>query len=119
MIRLVKQPAGVICSWLTIVYMLCACTSGSNVKPDEHPPQTHTIEIKQMAFSPAAITVSKGDTVVFVNHDLVDHDITEEDKRSWSSSPLPPGQSWSKIMDESTNYFCSLHVVMKGKITVK
>ncbi len=72
-----------------------------------------------MAFSPAEIIVNKGDTVVFINHDPVEHDITEEDKKLWSSSPLPPGQSWSKVIDGSANYFCSLHVVMKGKIIAK
>lgn len=117
---LLKQPAGIFCFWLMIVFVLSACTSGSNTKTEKQKPlQTHTIEIKQMAFSPAEITVSKGDTVVFINHDPVDHDITDEDKKSWSSSPLPPGQSWSKVIEEPANYFCSLHVVMKGKIIVK
>lgn len=72
-----------------------------------------------MAFSPAWITVNKGDTVVFINRDPVDHDITEEDRKLWSSSPLHPGQSWSKVITGSANYFCSLHVVMKGKIVAQ
>jgi plastocyanin len=81
-------------------------------------PNTYTVEIRQMKFSPEVITVKKGDKIVFVNHDMVNHDITEEGK-AWSSSTLEPEKSWALTATESQNYYCSLHVVMKGKIIVK
>lgn len=98
--------------------MLYGCMPATDTG-NKKAPQAHTVEIKGMAFLPAEIKVNKGDTVIFINRDPVDHDITEEDRKLWSSSPLHPGQSWSKVITGSANYFCSLHVVMKGKITAQ
>jgi plastocyanin len=79
----------------------------------------HSVEIKQMKFVPEKITVHKGDTIAWINNDIVVHDITEEKKKEWSSSALPVGKTWQKIIDKSDDYFCSIHVVMKGKIIVE
>ena len=78
----------------------------------------HTVEIKQMAFHPASISVQKGDQITFVNHDIVAHDITET-KKAWRSAPLAVGKSWSVTVSQNVAYYCSIHPVMKGKITVK
>ncbi|MDQ6480634.1 plastocyanin/azurin family copper-binding protein [Dyadobacter sp. LHD-138] len=80
--------------------------------------RNHTIEIKQMTFSPANIVVKKGDRIIFVNHDMVTHDITEA-KKAWSSAPLLIGKSWSMTVTQTAAYYCSIHPVMKGKIIVK
>jgi len=72
-----------------------------------------------MQFQPASLTVQKGDTVVWVNHDIVAHDVTEEKSKRWSSGPLAPGASWSMVVTESADYYCSIHVVMKGKLVVE
>ncbi|MDH3711751.1 MAG: hypothetical protein OER04_17805 [Cyclobacteriaceae bacterium] len=79
---------------------------------------TDTVEILQMAFKPAILKVPRGTLVVFVNRDLVDHDITEESGTSWSSGVLKPQQTWSETFDQNEDYFCSLHVVMKGRVEV-
>jgi plastocyanin len=79
----------------------------------------HTVEIRQMKFVPAEIRVHKGDTIAWINNDIVVHDITEEKNKEWSSSALPIGASWQRVADKSADYFCSIHVVMKGKIVVE
>lgn len=79
----------------------------------------HIVEIAQMKFSPAELTVKKGDKVIFVNHDMVTHDVTEEKNKAWSSSLIATDQSWVWIATESSSYFCSIHPVMKGKIIVE
>ncbi|HTM64838.1 MAG TPA: plastocyanin/azurin family copper-binding protein [Flavipsychrobacter sp.] len=81
-------------------------------------PTTHVVEIARMQFIPAELTVHKGDTVVFVNHDMLTHDITEEGKL-WTSSKLPPDSSWTMVTTQTANYYCSLHPVMKGKIIIQ
>jgi plastocyanin len=93
-----------------------------NVKLDSTLKNTssfHTVEIKQMKFQPNELKLHKGDTVLWINKDITDHDVTEETKKAWTSSKLPMGKSWSKVVEESANYFCSLHVVMKGKLIVE
>lgn len=79
----------------------------------------HTVEIKQMKFQPNELKLHKGDTVLWINKDITDHDVTEETKKAWTSSKLSMGKSWSKVVEESANYFCSMHVVMKGKLIVE
>lgn len=71
-----------------------------------------------MKFEPAVLTVKKGDTVTWINKDLVDHDVTEEKSKAWHSTPLKPGQRYSRIIRSAADYFCSIHVVMKGKLKV-
>jgi plastocyanin len=79
----------------------------------------HTVLIKQMKFEPAELTLHKGDTVLWINKDITDHDVTEETRKAWASPKLMIGKSWTKVVKESTNYYCSIHVVMKGKLIVE
>lgn len=79
----------------------------------------HTIEIRQMKFSPETLTARKGDKVIWVNADIVEHDVTELTKHEWASSKLASGASWSMIVSRSEAYYCNLHVVMRGKIVVE
>jgi plastocyanin len=93
-----------------------------NVKLDSTLKNTssfHTVEIKQMKFQPNELKLHKGDTVLWINKDITDHDVTEETKKAWTSSKLPMGKSWSKVIEESANYYCSIHVVMEGKLIVE
>jgi len=87
--------------------------------PPRNTDHFHSVEIRQMKFAPAEVRVHKGDTIAWINNDIVVHDITEEKNKEWSSSALPIGSTWKKIADKSADYFCSIHVVMKGKIVVE
>ena len=71
-----------------------------------------------MKFVPSELTVHKGDTVVWINRDIFPHDVTELKNKAWSSSTLQQGRSWFKIITKSEDYYCSLHIVMTGKIIV-
>jgi plastocyanin len=79
----------------------------------------HTIEIKQMKFFPDTLNVRKGDKVIWMNKDIVEHDVTELTRKEWASSKLATGASWSLIVTKSEDYYCNLHVVMRGKIIVE
>jgi plastocyanin len=115
------------CLCLLICFpILDSCSSPSKEpidKSDSHKqepqPKTYTVEIVQMMFSPAEIKVKKGDQIVFVNRDMVAHDITEESAKKWTSSILQSGESWTLVASESSDYYCSIHVVMKGRIVVE
>lgn len=78
-----------------------------------------TVIIKMMKFQPADIQVNKGDTIVWINEGIVPHDVTEFPDKAWTSDTLKVGASWKKVIDESFDYFCSIHITMKGKVTVK
>lgn len=80
--------------------------------------KTDTVKIIAMKFVPAVLTVTPGTAIVFINNDMVTHDIKEETTKAWSSGLLSPSKTWSMIADKSADYYCSIHAVMKGKIVV-
>jgi len=82
-------------------------------------PKKHIVQIKKMKFVPPEITVKKGDTVVWVNKDFFPHDVAKFEDKSWRSSPLQKGETWYKVITKSEDYYCTLHVVMKGRIVLK
>ena len=100
---------------LCIIFILNSCAT----ETEKTIPKVHTVEIKQMKFQPAELVVQKGDTVVWINNDIVAHDVTEESSKTWTSSLMPVGQSWSLVVTQSADYYCSIHVVMKGKLVVQ
>lgn len=83
------------------------------------PAQAKTIQItvKGMAFSPASVTASVGDTIEWVNKDPFAHTATV--KGAWEVM-LPVGKSGSREMKKAgtIDYYCRFHPNMKGKITV-
>ncbi len=104
-----------------VIFSLCSVflLNSCDTETEKIIPKAHTVEIKQMKFQPAELSVQKGDTVVWINNDMVAHDVTEEADKAWTSSLIPVGQSWSLVVTESADYYCSIHVVMKGKLIVQ
>ena len=100
---------------LCVIFILNSCAT----ETEKTIPKVHTVEIKQMKFQPAELVVQKGDTVVWINNDIVAHDVTEETNKAWTSSLMPVGQSWSLVVTKNADYYCSIHVVMKGKLVVQ
>ena len=99
---------------ICLVLVVSSCTV-----PEKIIPKSHVIEIKSMQFQPAELLVQKGDTVVFVNKDLFVHDVTEGKNKAWTSTPLSTDQSYRMVVNESADYYCSIHPVMKGKLVVQ
>ena len=109
--ELLMKPLATCC--LFILFFSC------NTPGEKAAAKVHTVVIQQMKFTPADLTVNEGDTVTWINRDIVDHNITEEANKEWSSSSLSPGKSWSMVAKKSADYFCSIHPVMKGTLSVK
>lgn len=80
--------------------------------------KTDTVEISEMKFHPEEIHVRKGDTVIWVNNDLVSHCVTELNK-TWTSSTIPAGGSWKMGVTKGDSYYCAIHLVMKGLIVLE
>lgn len=96
-------------------FLLLSCKS----TPETTVPAKHTVEIKAMKFQPAELIVKSGDTVVWVNRDIVAHDVTEEPGKAWTSAVMRAGASWGLVVTKNADYYCSIHVVMKGKLLVQ
>lgn len=94
--------------------------SGSPVgAPDAHP-ASHVIAIRDLRFEPRERVVAPGDTIVWVNHDLVPHTVAAADS-SWSSGGLTTDGSWRMVVGTESEipYYCEYHPTMRGRIRVR
>lgn len=80
---------------------------------------THSVAIGSMKFSPKALEIAAGDSVVFANKDSVPHTATAKDG-SFDTGRLADGQKGEITFTTpgEYSYFCKVHPGMKGKITV-
>jgi plastocyanin len=82
-----------------------------------------TVVAKDIAYSPAALTVKAGDTVTFKNNDGPTHTFTADDG-SFDSGRLAPGKSFTFAVPSSAKsgtkiaFHCQIHSSMKGTLTV-
>jgi plastocyanin len=104
---------------LTAAVGLFVCTAG--VVAIERPePQTHTVTIEGMRFQPERLTVARGDTIVWVNRDLVPHTATSEAGR-FDSQTIQTAKSWkftARTKGEFA-YICTFHPTMRAMLNVK
>ena len=83
-------------------------------------PQTYTVTIEQMRFTPATISVAPGDVVEWVNADLVPHTATASGG-AFNSGPIAAGSSWrwTARARGTAPYVCALHPTMSAQIEVR
>lgn len=82
-------------------------------------PQVHTVLIEGMRFQPEGLSISAGDTVVWINRDMVPHTATSAGH--FDSSEIPPGKSWTYSVRDTgeLDYICTYHPLMKGVLRVR
>ena len=73
-------------------------------------------------FSPKDVTISAGQSVTWVNGDVMNHTTTSESKL-WDSGTMMPGQTYTMFFSVPGDYvyYCAIHgaAVMSGTITVR
>lgn len=100
-----------------LLFLSCLLAYGCS-ENTSYRPQNHVVEIKDMKFQPSELIVRKGDTVTWINRDMVAHDVTQQNK-AWASPPLSSDAAWEKVITQSDSYYCSIHVMMKGTLKVE
>jgi plastocyanin len=86
---------------------------------------TAKVSMKNIAFNPQTVTVSKGTTVVWTNDDSVNHDVTKKSGPgpdfSSGNGNLAGGDTYKQTFNTAgtINYVCTIHPGMTGKIVVK
>jgi len=104
-----------------IALALCVAGSAALLASAAEPKTTtHTVVIENLQFSPATLTVAKGDHVVWVNRDLFPHTATADNK-AFDSKEIAANASWTYVASKPGEYpyGCSLHPTMHAKLTVK
>ncbi|MEH6547461.1 MAG: plastocyanin/azurin family copper-binding protein [Sneathiella sp.] len=79
----------------------------------------HLVEIAKFAFTPTELKVRPGDTIIWLNRDIVPHTATALDK-SWDTDTIERGKSKSLIVTKKMNqvYYCRFHPKMTANITI-
>lgn len=95
------------------VLALAAC--GSKARE----PQIHQVAIRGMAFVPAVLEVSAGDTVVWTNEDIVPHTATAIG--TFDSQSMTSKQQWRYTANRVGEYAygCTFHPTMTGTLIVR
>jgi plastocyanin len=91
--------------------------------PKPAPPAANgapAVGIENFNFVAADLTVKAGTTVVWTNHDDVEHTVTASDN-SFSSQSIPTeGQfSYTFSTPGTYSYFCAIHPFMTARVTVQ
>ncbi len=86
----------------------------------EKPASTAEAKIDNFSFGPAAITVSVGTTVTWINRDDIPHTVVSTDK-VFKSKVLDTDEKFSYTFTKAGEYpyFCSIHPKMTGKVVVQ
>ena len=102
---------------LVVAFGILLVVSGCDQKTAA---RVHHVEIKGMAYTPAEVTVTAGDTIVWVNRDIVPHTVTGE-ARQFDSGSVSPAAEWSLVTRDRgrTSYTCTFHPIMQGAIVVQ
>ena len=82
-------------------------------------PAANSVEIKSMAFTPAALTVKVGQTVTWTNQDQFAHTVTS-DAGEFKSGNLAKGGTYTFTFTKAGTYtyHCNIHTSMKAKVIV-
>ena len=90
------------------------------VTGDQPKSKTHTVTIEGMRFQPEVLTVSPGDTVVWVNKDLVPHTATST-AGGFDSKDIQADKSWRYTIQTTGEfaYICTFHQTMKAMLRAK
>lgn len=83
-------------------------------------PQSHSVAIARLAYAPETLVVAAGDTVTWVNDDLVPHTVTLGGETG-DADVVGVGDSlrWVIGPGGGVRYWCRFHPGMKGTVIVR
>lgn len=88
--------------------------------PGTHKPETHTMDQQGMTFLPHIMVITQGDTVKFLNHDNVVHNVYSPDNEGYNLGSFKQNEDRSYTFAKAGAYtqLCSVHPEMLGFIFV-
>lgn len=97
--------------------VLCVAALTADDRPK---PKTHTVTIENFRFQPDTLTVTRGDTIVWVNKDLVAHTATSK-TGGFDSQVIQAEKAWRFTMEKKGDfaYICTLHPTMTAMLRVR
>lgn len=101
--------------WLVLPLAILVAAGGGPA------PRVHSVEIRGMAYHPAELSVAPGDTIVWINRDIVPHTATGQGTAPWDTGHLVSGASGRYVPRRvgTLAYICALHPTMRATLIVK
>ena len=105
---------------VAITATMIVCVIGFTAAHERPEPKTHTVTMENMRFQPQSLTVAPGDTVVWVNKDLVPHTATSRDG-VFDSKAIQAQTTWSFTARQKGEfaYICAFHPTMTATLLVR
>lgn len=102
---------------LGIATALAFGTLNGCVTHAQTPAREHQIEITGFLFVPETIDAKPGDTITWINRDIVPHTATGSDA-SWDTGTINKDESKSIVLSSEmdSSYLCRFHPSMKGSV---
>ena len=107
-----------LCLWLAALLVSSDLTAADAPRPAEG--AAHTVVIENMQFTPAELSVHRGERIVWVNKDLFPHTATAA-SHAFDSGGIAAGSSWTYVAGKAGEYAygCTFHPTMKAILKVQ
>jgi plastocyanin len=106
----------------SVCLLFAACSPGPRGPADAAgaAAQNGAVQMADIAFTPASVTITTGSTVTWTNNDTVPHTVTFSDEGLQSSETIDPGETFEATFVEAGSYayVCALHPGMEGVVEV-
>jgi len=102
---------------LVVTLTVCAIGLAAGDRPKT---KTHTVTMENMRFQPETLTVARGDTIVWINKDLVPHTATST-TGGFDSQLVEAEKSWTFTARKKGEfaYVCTFHPTMTAMLRVR
>lgn len=112
-----RSSAGIVaraCAILLGSALLAGCQSKPAIR-------THSVAIRGFRYLPETLTVAVGDTVRWVNEDLVPHTVTAKKLAGFDSRDMAIQGRWQYVTREpvTVDYVCDYHPSMRAVLVVR
>ena len=94
------------------VLVVTVATAGAAQRPAA---VTHTVTMENLQFSPAELTVNRGDRIVWVNKDLFPHTATADGK-AFDSQGIAANASWTYVAATLTSILTLLYFLFRAGV---
>ena len=102
-----------------VVAAVLGVTGIAACQPDSRPVR-HDVVMQELRFQPVDLAVGTGDTITWVNRDIVPHTTVAQDS-TWDSGNVPAESSFVLVAERpgSYSYACAYHPAMVARLVVR
>ena len=101
------------------VALILSMTGCNSVNQQEVTSTQHQVVISGFEFIPAEIEVQLGDTITWVNKDVVPHNVIDIESLQVVTPDLMQNEKFSYVVRRAMSYKCGFHPSMKGQVIVR